>query len=557
MASEEHVAQPENETPGEVAPATEAPAPTDAAAAEGSASEAPSHAEGETDGDDDGAEGEDEAREGAAEGEGPDAQGKKKRKRRKKKPARAESRPATERAPFRVGEDVFGKVTAVLPTAIMVDLAGKALGIFDRGEMAADDLVPEPGDAFVTQVHGDGSRGGLVVLTRKPLRAEETKPLVEAAAKAGAVVMGLVTGVIKGGLEVDVAGLRAFAPASGVDLHPARANLAALVGQQLDFKVAEYKNNGRDVVVTRRPMLEAEAHERRKAALQTLEPGQKFRGIVRSVVEWGAFVALPDASNLEGLVHASELSHDANARVEDLLKPGDELEVQIQKIDERGKIWLSRKALVADPWGELTTKYRPHTVYKGKVVRLEPFGAFVELEPGVEGLLHIADLAFERVENISDVLTVGQELDVIIAHADSRSRKLLLHPALTGDRANEAPQKVARGAALQVEVVRIEGHNVGVVVRVLGHTGRGQRGFLPAAQTGLPKGADLRKQFPAGRVLNTKVIEVDPRRDEPKLSIRALDEDEERKATRDYRKQLSKDAGFGTLGDLLRTLKPE
>jgi small subunit ribosomal protein S1 len=133
---------------------------------------------------------------------------------------------------------VFGKVTAVLDAAIMVDLAGKALAIFDRSEMEADDLVPSPADRFVARVHVDGLRGGLVVLTRKPLREEETKPVLEQAAKDGTLVPGLVTGVIKGGVEVDVGGVRAFAPASGLDLHPANANFASLVGQRLEFKVA-------------------------------------------------------------------------------------------------------------------------------------------------------------------------------------------------------------------------------------------------------------------------------------------------------------------------------
>jgi small subunit ribosomal protein S1 len=117
-----------------------------------------------------------------------------------------------------VGEEVFGKVTAVLDTAIMIDLSGKALAIFDRLEMEPDDLVPEVGERFVGKVHGDGARGGLVVLTRKPLREEETKPKLEQAAKEGAPVFGLVTGVIKGGVEVLLDGVRAFAPASGVDL---------------------------------------------------------------------------------------------------------------------------------------------------------------------------------------------------------------------------------------------------------------------------------------------------------------------------------------------------
>jgi small subunit ribosomal protein S1 len=196
-------------------------------------------------------------------------------------------RPPSERAPFHVGEEVFGKVTSVLEAAIMVDLSGKALAIFDRSEMEPDDLVPSVSDRFVARVHQDGSRGGLVVLTRKPLREEEAKPAIAQAAKDGAHVKGIVTGVIKGGVEVDIRGLRAFAPASGMDLHPHNANFIELLGQVLDFKVVEYDGTGRDLVVTRRPMLEHEAHERRKKALELLTEGQVMKGVIRTVVEWG------------------------------------------------------------------------------------------------------------------------------------------------------------------------------------------------------------------------------------------------------------------------------
>src|SRR5687768_15424357 len=285
------------------------------------------------------------------------------------KPEKRSDRPrphrATDRSPFHTGEEVFGKVTAVLDTAIMIDLSGKALAIFDRSEMEPDDLVPVPGDRFVARVHGDGARGGLVVLTRKPLREEETKPKLEQAEKDGTLVSGLITGVIKGGVEVDLYGVRAFAPASGMDLHPANANFTGLLGQRLDFKVSQYEKGGRDVVVTRRPMLEAEAHERRKHALSLLKEDQVLMGVVRTVVEWGVFVALPDAENVEGLVHATEASHEPRANLSELFKSGDRFEVKILKIDERGKVWLSRKALVEDPWGAAKQKFAQGTRHRG------------------------------------------------------------------------------------------------------------------------------------------------------------------------------------------------
>ena len=553
------IAQPES-----VAPAAAPHAETEALLAAG---ESPA-SEGDSESDDSEGEGESEGGEAAsadgALGAAPGDKPKKKRRRKKKRsgggeareargegaPPRPQHHRASDRAPFHTGEEVFGKVTAVLETAIMVDLSGKALAIFDRNEMETDDLVPAVGDRFVARIHNDGLRGGLVVLTRKPLREEESKPKVEQAAKDGTLVSGLITGVIKGGVEVDIDGLRAFAPASGMDLHPANANFAVLVGQRVEFKVVQYEKGGRDVVVSRRPMLEAEAHERRKHAITLLQEGQVMQGVVRTVVEWGAFVALPEAENLEGLVHASEASHDARVPLTELLRAGDRIEVKITKIDERGKIWLSRKALIEDPWSVAKQKYAQGSQHKGKVVRLEKFGAFVELEPGVDGLLHVADLSLERIEHPEAVLKLEQEIDVIVHHFDPRSKKLTFHLAPSPEHASEEPQKIVRNALVKAEVVK--GEAMGVLVRLLGVTGRAARGFIPGAQTGTARGTDLRKVFKPGTILDLKVVDLDPRSGEPKLSLRGFKEDEERRAHKEYRAKLKAEGGFGTLGDLLK-----
>jgi small subunit ribosomal protein S1 len=510
----------------------------------------------------------------AAKAGGDGAKKKRRRKRSKKKPvaeggaapARPAARPASERSPFHAGEEVFGRVTAVLEGAIMVDLAGKALAIFDRSEMEQDDLVPAVGDRFVASVLRDGSRGGLVVLSRKPLREEAAKALAIEANKSGTLVKGLITGVIKGGVEVSLGGLRAFAPASGMDLHPQNANFASLLGQVLDFKVTQCDEKARDVVVTRRQaaarvrrMLEAEAHERRKTALKHLTEGQVLKGTVRTVVEWGAFVALSEAGGLEGLVHVSEASHDPKAKIGDLFKPGDEFDVKITKIDERGKIWLSRRALLEDPWAEARGKYAVGKTLKATISRLEPFGAFMKLDDDIDGLIHVSDLmaapqfGYKKIEHPREVVSEGQELEVVISHFDIKNRKVTLHVALPEEKRGEAQQKIAKNGVVQAEVVR--GEAAGLIVRILGVTGRASRGFVPAGQTGTARGTDLRKKFKEGTPLVLKVIDIDPRRLEPKLSIKQAAEDEERRAHREYRKQLAKDSGFGTLGDLLAKLK--
>jgi small subunit ribosomal protein S1 len=276
-----------------------------------------------------------------------------------------------------------------------------------------------------------------------------------------------------------------------------------------------------------------------------------MKGLVRTVVEWGAFVALPEAENLEGLVHVSEASHDPHARIAELFHPGDELEVKITKIDERGKIWLSRKALISDPWQDARNEHPAGSRHKGKVTRVEKFGVFVELAPSIDGLIHVSDLTLKKIDHPDQLVKVGDEIDVIVHQFDLRNHKISLHPAPPPEQANETPQKVTKGGVVKVEVVR--GEAAGVVVRLLGVTGRGARGFIPAGQTGTPRGTDLRKKFPPGQQLDVKVLDIDPRRGEPKLSITRAAEDEERRAHREYRQQLARESSFGTLGDLLRS----
>lgn len=468
---------------------------------------------------------------------------------KKKKPAKPkEGAPGYERPAFNIGEEVFGKVTSVTDDAIMVDLSGKALGIFDRHELAEDDLVPSVDDRFVARIHGDGGRGGLVVLTRKPLREEEAKPKVEEALKNGTTVRGLITGVVKGGVEVDIDGLRAFGPASHMDLRLG-ADLGHLIGQRLELHVAQYGKRGRDVVVSRKQFLEAEAREVRQSQLAKVEPGSIVKGIVRTVVAYGVFVALPSADNVEGLVHMTEASHDRGAKLNELFKPGQEIDVKVLKVDDKGKLWLSHKAAIPDPWAEVKAKYAVGSRHKGKVARLQPFGAFVELEPGVDGLVHTSDLSFKPIEHPSELVNVGDEIDIVVASLDDGGRKIKLHPAPPAEEENEPKQRVAPHKSVRVAVVSAE--TAGLVVRILGMTGRQARGFIPAGHTGTARGTDLRKHFPVGTKLDVKVLEIDPRRGEPKLSIRALKEDTEKAAYNEYRASVAKASKFGTLGDLL------
>jgi len=515
------------------------------AGAQTTGAEAEANASGEKDEGEEAAEDEAEG-EAEAEAEGEAEGGEAKRKKRGKgaKAAAADrDRPA-----FSIGEEVFGKVSLVTDSAVWIDISGKATGLFDRRELMEEE-PPVEGDQFIATVASTGVRGGMLMLSRLPIVLEETRKTLEAASQSGEAVNGFVTGVVKGGLEVDLGGLRAFAPASHVDMRHG-ADLNYLVGQRLDFIVTQYAKKGRDIVVSRKKFLEEESKKARAEALAKLEPGSVHKGIVRKVVAWGAFIALPDADNVEGLVHMTEASHDRGAKLADIFKQGTEIEVKVLRIDEKGKIWLSRKAVTADPWDAVKEKYSVGSKHKGKVARIQPFGAFIELEPGVDGLIHTADLSFKPIQHPSDVVKVGDEIDVVVVSCDSNARKIGLHPALPQGEEAEPRQRLQPHKTVKVSVVQVQ--DSGLSVRILGVTGRAARGFIPAGHTGTQRGTDLRKEFPIGTQVDAKVLEIDPRRGEAKLSIRAMKEDAEKQAYQQYRAGVAREAKFGTFADLMK-----
>ncbi len=414
-------------------------------------------------------------------------------------------------------------------------------------------IVLEEGAHFVAIVHNDGARGGLVVLTRHPRRVHRAKERVEKACNEKTPVEGLVTGIIKGGVEIDVAGLRAFCPASHMTLRLG-ADLTKFVGQRLEFDVAQYAAKGHNVVLSRKNILETEATAAKEIALARIRPlvGQSVEGIVRSVVAFGAFIDLGD---VEGLVPLTEMSHNRSDQPADVFKVGEMVQVQIQKVDDRGKIWLSRKALLTDPWASVAQKFKSGTRHTGKIVRMQPFGVFVELEPGVDGLIRSSDLVinnrpetFRRFESPSEFLKVGDELEVVVSHVEPGAHRISLHPALVAEAAEEPTQRVQQYKSVKAVIHTIEASSL--QVRLLGVTGCNARGFVPASATGTARGTELRKAFKVGQVLEGKIMEIDHRGGEVKLSVRALSDDQERSAYKTYRDQVSRDSRF-TFGDML------
>jgi small subunit ribosomal protein S1 len=589
MVTEENeapVEPPATADPGE----TQAPAPAEAPAEAEAPSEAPSEAVApaeepnteEPSAEEPSAEaapGEPAADEPAAQAAPEEAKKKKRRRRKKKKPAEGEKAreseagaatesargaappssrgsrprgkkrpPKLERPAFNVGDEIFGRVSQLTRWAIWVDVAGgKAQGLYDREDLIQ--IPPKVGEQMIARVKSLSARGGVLMLGRGDWDTGESRTELRAALEANRTVECFVTGVIKGGLEVDYKGIRAFAPASHVELRPG-TDLSHLLGEKLPFVVTHYAKKGRDVVVSRKEMIEEAYKKKREEQLVKLQPDMELRAFVRTVLQWGVFVSLPDYDHIEGVIHMSEASHDRSAKLNSVFEVGSEIRVKVLKIDDKGKLWLSHKATLEDPWDRAREKFAVGTRHTGTVVRLTEFGAFVRLEPGLDGLCHVADLSFTPIEHPSEVVKEGEDIEVIIAGIDPKARKVTLHPAPPEDEKDIPRARIAPHQVVQVVVMQIR--EAGLGVRIVGATGRHARGFIHAGQTGTPRGTDLRKTFPLGKRFDAKVIELDNRRGEARLSIRALNEDAEKQAYREYRKKVQREATFGTFGDLLK-----
>jgi len=324
------------------------------------------------------------------------------------------------------GDVVKGLVTSIGKDAIFIDVGGKAEGVLDREQVALPDgtLRLKVGDTVEARVAGE--RGGSLVLRVKMGKGPEARAELVQALELGIPVEGKVTGIIKGGLEVDVAGVRAFVPASQMEARFVE-DLTPFVGQRFEFRVTQYERG--NLVLSRRALLEEENARRAQETKGKLAVGVVIRGKVTGFKPFGAFV---DIGGMDGMLHVSELGFSRVEKPEEVLTLGQELDVQIIKIEEgepgkRPRIGLSLKAMLEDPWHEQTKAFTPGARVRGTITRLQTFGAFVEVAPGLEGLIHISELgAGRRLNHPKEAVKVGQEVEVEILSIDPDKKRLSL-----------------------------------------------------------------------------------------------------------------------------------
>jgi small subunit ribosomal protein S1 len=329
--------------------------------------------------------------------------------------------------PFEEGDVVTGKVVRIDQDEVLVDIGYKSEGVIPAHELSIRKSV-DPGDEVELGEEVDAlvlikeDQDGRLVLSKKRARFEKAWRRIEAAAESGEPVEGTVIEVVKGGLIIDL-GVRGFLPASLVDIRRVQ-NLEDFLGQKIECKVIELNRSRNNVVLSRRAVLEEERKEVRQQILDRLEPGQIVEGAISNIVDFGAFV---DLDGIDGLIHISELSWSHVNHPSEILNIGDTVPVKVLDIDrERQRISLGLKQTQKDPWQRVVDSYSVGDELEGAVTKVVTFGAFVEIMDGVEGLVHISELAHHHVENPREVVQPGDKVKVKILEIDSDRRRLSL-----------------------------------------------------------------------------------------------------------------------------------
>jgi small subunit ribosomal protein S1 len=342
-----------------------------------------------------------------------------------------------------------GRIVNIRKGDVLVDLGGKSQGIVS--ELQFDDEPPIVGKEYDFSVERYDPTEGLVILSRRMAGAVQQSVTWENI-DVGTLVEGTVTGMNKGGLELQIKGMRAFMPAGQVNLFFEK-DISVYLGQKLVVEVTQADALTHNLVVSRRNVLEREKEEAKKKLLEEIQVGDSRRGTVRSVTDFGAFV---DLGGADGLVHVSELSYKRVKHPSEIVKVGDQVDVKILKADKAtGKLSLSMRQAQPDPWADLANRYPEGAEVNGKVARVENFGAFVEVEEGIEGLLPVSEMSWQRIRSPKDVVKPGDSLRLKVIAIDPAQRKLTFSLKQAGpDPWKEAAEKFAPDQVVTGKVTR-------------------------------------------------------------------------------------------------------
>lgn len=327
--------------------------------------------------------------------------------------------------PLEEGEIIKGTVVRVGKEHVMVDIGFKSEGQISIAEVTGPDgeIKVKPGDVIDVLIEKREDDNGIIILSKEKADKVRVWEELEKAFQAQAPVNGKIVKKVKGGLTVDI-GVPAFLPGSQVDLRPIR-NLDSLLNTEGKFKILKFNRKRGNVVVSRRVVLEEEKSKKRAETLKLLEPGRILSGTVKNIVDYGAFI---DLGGIDGLLHVTDMSWGRIKHPSDLLQVGQQVKTVVLKFDtESERVSLGLKQLTPDPWDTVEEKYPVGTKVKGKIVNITDYGAFVEIEPGVEGLIHVSEMSWtKRVRHPSKIVQVGQEVEVMMLEIDKNNRKISL-----------------------------------------------------------------------------------------------------------------------------------
>ena len=322
---------------------------------------------------------------------------------------------------FRKGDIVNGTILEIRPQVVLVDIGYKSEGVIPVSEFEDEEI--EVGDQIEVLLESLENDEGLVVLSKEKAAHKQNWDKIVAVYKDGGLVKGKVKSVVKGGLMVNV-GVEAFLPGSQVDIIPPK-DLNEFVGNVYEFKIVKVNDERKNIVLSRREVIEAERSEQRQRFLETVAIGDRVKGQVKNITDFGAFV---DLSGMDGLLHITDMSWGRVNHPSELLHIGQELEVLILDVDrDKERVSLGLKQLSDNPWADIEAKYPIGSQVKGRVTKLLAYGAFVELEKGVEGLVHVSELSWtKRITRPSDVLSLDQEIEAVVLNISVEEQKISL-----------------------------------------------------------------------------------------------------------------------------------
>ncbi|MGC8793743.1 MAG: 30S ribosomal protein S1 [Bryobacteraceae bacterium] len=419
-------------------------------------------------------------------------------------------------APEEGGEGRLGVVVAVSADSVFVDIGLKTEGMLAAADLrdSSGNLQVAPGDQLRVSIRGRDPEGYYLLSLIKLERPRDWAAL-EQAFREKRTIAGVVTGQVKGGFTVDI-GVRAFLPVSRSGVKDP-AEMEKLVGQEIACKIIELDIAKEDVVVDRRAVLEEEQERARRQAFEALREGEVVRGTVTRLADFGAFV---DVGGVEGLLHVTDMSWGRVRKPSDVLRPGDVIEVKILKVDPEAKrLSLGLKQLTPEPWSLVEEKYRVGDRVRGTVTRLADFGAFVELEPGVEGLIHLSDLSWsKKARKPSDVLKAAETVEVVVTSVNAAERRIALSlKRALGDPWERVEQLYPVGSVVEGRVVSLA--KFGAFVEIT----EGVEGMIHIGDISAEKRLDHpREALREGETVRAQVLEMDRARRRLRLGMKQL-----------------------------------